>query len=314
MTEANYEVPQQPAAMPEAQNVRDDRASSMRPRPVNYDWSQLPVHWYKDDPQMTHTINVLNLLLPEGETWFVRVFAECIPYLTEDRELRRDIRGFMGQEANHANAHQELLDYLDAHDIPTEEYTNAIAYILRVVLGQDPMGREIKNPWLKRKWNTTRLAAVAALEHVTAYLGAWTLNAERFDEEGVDQVMIDLLRWHGAEEVEHQSVALDILKNVSPKYHHVWRTGIFAIAFPALFIAWVQGVRYLMAKDQRLDHGPTWAKWFEAGRAEYLPTVLGLMKTVPNLMNPDYDPRVSEAANMKKAVAQIAKSHGAHMV
>lgn len=297
-----------------SRNKRANRESSMRPRPVDYDWSQLPVHWYKSDPQLTHTINVLNLLLPEGETWFVRVFAACIPYLSEDPGLRRDIRGFMGQESHHANAHQELLDYLDAHDIPTKAYTDFIAWLLNDQLGDNPFGYKLKSSWAQRKWDTLRLAGVAALEHVTGFLGGWALVAERLEDPDVDENMVDLLRWHGAEEVEHQSVALDMLANVSPNHHHHWRTAMFIVAFPILFAAWVQGVRYLMAKDRRVSEGPTWRGWFEAGRRGQLPTITSLLKTVPRLMDPDYDPSVEEPELMRIAVAQIAKSHGADMV
>jgi predicted metal-dependent hydrolase len=316
MVEAAYQTKtENDVPAPEEQNSRRaERESSMRPRPVDYDWSQLPVHWYKNDPQLTHTVNVLNLLLPEGETWFVRVFVACLPYVEDNHDLRMDVRGFMGQESHHANAHQELLDYLDEHDIATKEYTDFIEWLLQTPLGEDPFGYEIRGEKQKRFWNTFRLAGVAALEHVTAFLGAWALNAERLDDEDVDQVMVDLIRWHGAEEVEHQSVALDLLEEVAPRTHHLWRTFGFAIAFPALFYAWVDGVRFLMAQDDRIDEGPTWKRHFEAVKNKTLPSIWNLLKTTPRLMNPNYDPYEVEKENMQKAIAQIQKSHGAHML
>ena len=35
---------------------------------------------------------------------------------------------------------------------------------------------------------------------------------------GSDPVMLDLLRWHGAEEVEHRSVAFELFQHVSGSY------------------------------------------------------------------------------------------------
>ena len=42
----------------------------LQPRDVRFDWSALPMHWVPDEPVTTHVMNVLHLLLPEGERWF----------------------------------------------------------------------------------------------------------------------------------------------------------------------------------------------------------------------------------------------------
>ncbi|MEV0480611.1 metal-dependent hydrolase [Streptomyces sp. NPDC050508] len=49
------------------------------PRRVSFDWSHTPLHWIPDEPTATHVINVLHLLLPAGERWFVKVFKEGLP-------------------------------------------------------------------------------------------------------------------------------------------------------------------------------------------------------------------------------------------
>ena len=36
-------------------------------RKVRFDWSDTPLHWVPDDPFATHMMNVLHLVLPEGE-------------------------------------------------------------------------------------------------------------------------------------------------------------------------------------------------------------------------------------------------------
>ncbi|WP_261994278.1 metal-dependent hydrolase, partial [Streptomyces sp. t39] len=55
-------------------------------------------------------------------------------------------------------------------------------------------------------------------------LGDWVLNADGLDRAGADPVMLDLLRWHGAEEVEHRSVAYDLLRHLDPGYRRRVRT------------------------------------------------------------------------------------------
>ena len=66
------------------------------------------MHWIPGDPFSTHVLNVLHLLLPAGEEWFVETFKEALP-LIEDEQLRDDVVGFIGQEAMHANAHTGVL-------------------------------------------------------------------------------------------------------------------------------------------------------------------------------------------------------------
>src|SRR5207244_1214272 len=42
-------------------------------RKVHFDWSTTAPHWVPDDPFTSHVINVLHLLLPAGERWFIDV-------------------------------------------------------------------------------------------------------------------------------------------------------------------------------------------------------------------------------------------------
>jgi hypothetical protein len=54
---------------------------------------------------------------------------------------------------------------------------------------------------------------IVGIEHYTAVLGQWILDAHQLDEAGADPAMMDLLRWHGAGEVEHRSVAFDVYQH-----------------------------------------------------------------------------------------------------
>ena len=83
---------------------------ALHPRNVKFDWSKLPLVWIPGEVFASHYVNVLHLLLPEGERWFVKVFSEILP-LIEDDQLREDVIGFIGQEGVHAAAHQEVQDY-----------------------------------------------------------------------------------------------------------------------------------------------------------------------------------------------------------
>ncbi|WP_030559766.1 metal-dependent hydrolase [Streptomyces aureocirculatus] len=91
------------------------------PRRVSFDWDGTPLHWIPDEPTATHVINVLHLLLPAGERWFVKVFKEGLPLVT-DPVLLTDVKGFMGQEATHSVQHAHVLDHLTAQRLETADY------------------------------------------------------------------------------------------------------------------------------------------------------------------------------------------------
>ncbi|MBA2471251.1 MAG: metal-dependent hydrolase [Pseudonocardiales bacterium] len=55
----------------------------LQPRNVTFDWTDLPTHWVPDQPLVTHTCNVLHLLLPAGERWFIDVFTQVLPTRAE---------------------------------------------------------------------------------------------------------------------------------------------------------------------------------------------------------------------------------------
>ncbi len=40
----------------------------LQARDVEFDWSDLPMHWMPGDPFTTHVLNVLHLLLPAGRS------------------------------------------------------------------------------------------------------------------------------------------------------------------------------------------------------------------------------------------------------
>lgn len=70
--------------------VVDDERLVLEARDVAFDWENLPVHYVPDEPLATHVLNVLHLLLPAGEEFFVEVFKRALPLLKDD-QLRLDV-------------------------------------------------------------------------------------------------------------------------------------------------------------------------------------------------------------------------------
>ena len=171
------------------------------PRRVSFDWRGTPLHWIPEEPTATHVINVLHLLLPAGERWFVKVFKEALPLVT-DEQLLKDVKGFMGQEATHSVQHSYVLEHLAHQGLDTGPYTRHVDFLFEYLLGEKP---PFGIPLPEQEWLRFRLSLIAAIEQFTAVLGNWVLDADGLDLADPDPVMLDLLRWHGAEEVEHRS-------------------------------------------------------------------------------------------------------------
>lgn len=94
-----------PASQPSRRTSDTDPGKvELHARNVNFDLSTTPLHWIPGQPVASNFITVLNLLLPEGERWFVQTFNEALPMI-KDEALAVDMRGFIGQEAMHAEAH-----------------------------------------------------------------------------------------------------------------------------------------------------------------------------------------------------------------
>lgn len=85
-------------------------------RDVHFDWAALPFHYVPGEPFSTHVLNVLHLLLPAGEEFFVDVFKKTLPLIKDD-QLRLDVQGFIGQEAVHSQAHAGVLAHFAARGI-----------------------------------------------------------------------------------------------------------------------------------------------------------------------------------------------------
>nr|WSX78193.1 metal-dependent hydrolase [Streptomyces sp. NBC_00899] len=280
----------------------------IKPRRVAFDWKQTPLHWIPDEPTATHVINVLHLLLPAGERWFVKVFKEALPLVT-DEQLLKDVKGFMGQEATHSVQHAYVLEHLAEQHLDTTAYTRHVEWMFDVLLGEKP-------PWgipiPRREWLRFRLSLIAAIEHFTAVLGDWILDAEALDGAGTDEVMLDLLRWHGAEEVEHRAVAFDMYQHTGggSALRYLRRVEGMALAWPTLFYLWTVGARYLLRHDPQLAHGRyRFGDHRAAARRGLLPSWMSLHTAMPRYLRRSYHP--TQEGSLSKAVEYLAVSPAA---
>ena len=185
-------------------------ATSLRPVPertiktrrvdFEYPRDDMPRYFIDGDPVMSSVVAVLSSLFPEGEDFFVRSVRAYREQVT-DPELRRQVAGFIGQEAMHGREHRELNARLASLGYPTRAIDRLVGWGLKL---------SEKLPGKSR-----RLAVTAALEHYTATLAEVLLHdAAARGKFNVDEVR-NLFVWHAIEESEHKAVAFDVFQEVS---------------------------------------------------------------------------------------------------
>lgn len=194
--------------------------------------ASIPRWWFFGSPVPTHFANGLNLLFPDGERFFIRSVKHYLDEVDGDPELAARIKAFFGQEGRHGHEHERFNRILEAHGYDVETFLAWYRHTAFEVLE-------------RRVPPHVRLAATAALEHYTATMAENALRGTLL--ENADPRMRELLRWHAAEEIEHKSVAFEVLQRVDPR----WSTRALGMALGSfgLFFFWAASVRELLRQE-----------------------------------------------------------------
>src|SRR6266513_6375439 len=85
-------------------------------------FAQVPRHFADDgDLILSHVAAALSAVFPDGEDFFVRSVRRFRDQVT-DPALKRQVAGFIGQEAMHGREHRALNDRLDELGYPTKRF------------------------------------------------------------------------------------------------------------------------------------------------------------------------------------------------
>ena len=260
--------------------------------------------------------NEINMILPAGEFWFCRLYNKVLPQIT-DEKLKEDVRAFIRQEAMHAQAHNSAnKEYLTVRNIDVDRNLKLMDLLFTKVLADKPLTFiPVPGP-LEHQWDLFRLGIIATVEHMTCVLGKYVLYNKKWEELGADTNMLDLVKWHGAEEIEHRTVAFDLYRHLGGGYISRYYQSLIVIA--AVMGLWVDGAAHIMKQDPRFaDKKPAlykpwiWREWVRIAQTDnrLMPHPLWLVSQQLGYLMPWYDP-VHEAKT-EDAIAYLNKSPAA---
>jgi len=259
-----------------------DESRVIAARNVAFDWTQVPLHYLPGEPVATQFFNVMHLALPSGERAMAAALSEALPHI-EDPRLREAVIGFIGQESVHAASHETAaVGLLAAHGVPVAPVLDKMAFLADRLLSDHGLTGRARREWLHE-----RLALYAAMEHVTSVIGQSFLTNRHLD--AMDSTMLDLLRWHGAEEVEHRAVVFDAYQHLDGSYVRRVRTALLAsVTLAAVFFL---TLRYLVRNDpspQRSRHPVL--NYLRATARGVIPGVDLLVREMPKYLRPNFHP------------------------
>ncbi|HNK57310.1 MAG TPA: metal-dependent hydrolase, partial [Leptospiraceae bacterium] len=211
-----------------------------------------------------------------------------------DPELKKRIKAFIAQEVTHGNEHKKFWESLEkkGYDINTFlNFYNSSSY-------------GWLEPNLEKIFGTKHaLAVTVALEHYTASIAEFAFNNLK-ELEGVPEDMKKMLLWHASEEIEHKSVAFDVLQEVDNSYLLRMRGLIHATATLSFYT--LVGFAFFMLQEMKKG---TWISPIEFW--DFLVHFLDLAKTlgkeIANYMRPDFHP--DQVENNHLAVYFFEKYH-----
>ena len=255
-------------------------------RKMGFLFDDMPRHWFGGDPVRTHIVNGLHFVFPAGERFFIRSVKQYRDRVSD--ELRERIVGFSGQEAQHQAEHRRAFRAIEEQGYDVRSFLDWYEH-----LAYDVIEKSTRPIW--------RLAATAALEHYTAALGELVLSSDILDD--CDPAMRDLLLWHACEEIEHKSVAFDVLQAVDPRYRI--RALGFGIGTVTLFYFWGRGTLHMLEQEEAADESERSSAMRLLGSAlrDVAPRILDYLR--PDFHPDDHD-NYHLAADYLQAIGRAA--------
>lgn len=164
----------------------------VRARILDWQFDNLPLNW-AGNHGLTQFLNVFSVLAPHTEGWAIRVSRKVRPDIA-GASMQREVGGFCGQEARHAEAHQRFnREVIEAQGLDCRRLNASMAQLITGI----------------ERWPLQQqVASLCSGEHFIGMVGHWYLqDAPRAQ---IHPAADRLFTWHCTEEIEHCAVVFDL--------------------------------------------------------------------------------------------------------
>jgi predicted metal-dependent hydrolase len=159
--------------------------------------------WVPNNPYRAHFLNGVSLTMPYLEPFLCKIMREALQHI-DDEQLLKDMRGFIGQEAQHYRCHRRLNERLTKNGHPQFAKIEKKIADSYEHLG----GRSMR----------TRLAYSAGFECMTTGFTNWLIEDRKSLFKNAQADVTSFWLAHMAEECEHKTVAFDVYESLYGAY------------------------------------------------------------------------------------------------
>jgi predicted metal-dependent hydrolase len=169
----------------------------IKPRHMSFPFTEVKEKFFfGGNSLLTVFAGALSSTFPPGEAEFIESVRNYRDQV-KDETLKKQIKGFIGQEGHHSHQHKQ------ANIALTELGIDAVRL-------EKDLEKDLKK-YMKRKHATPkfRLAMTVGMEHLTAIMAEHVLTVPE-SLGPLNETVKELLYWHAVEEIEHKAVAFDV--------------------------------------------------------------------------------------------------------
>ncbi len=198
-------------------------------------------HYFGDNVFATHFMNAMHVIVPLGERFFIRSVKPFAGQVKSE-ELKKRVKAFITQEALHDREHVRFWQALEEKGYNVSifaDFYQKTAFEMLQPLLEKLFGKKLA------------LSTTVALEHYTALGAARALTPGSPLLESMHSEIRELMLWHAVEEIEHKSVAFDVLKEIDDDY--LLRAAGFFLGTFFLNLYGFIGAAIFMAQDKEFS-------------------------------------------------------------
>lgn len=211
-------------------------------------------YWMGNSAGLTYAILALSVMFPAGERFFIQSVkkARFKPEAKLDIDLQRQITNFMVQEAIHTREHMYFNRFNQINEIHMAELEQKTEEAIQF------LSQWVSNISSKCGISTQEsdLLITVALEHCTATIAAKFLKFKKFNELIQDPEISRFWVWHAIEEIEHKSVAFELLEKISKdsyKFNFI-RCITYLFSLTGLSLCYGYCLMNLLVKDNKINY------------------------------------------------------------